>query len=131
MKRTVLMLFAALALAAIVSSIPAVAHHSFAATYDEEREQKISGALVTFLFRNPHSFIHIDAPDQKGVTQRWVVEWGGGNTLDRSGVTRDTLRAGDELVVVGKPGRNPEDHRLRMVSVERPKDGWKWSGTFE
>jgi len=131
MKRTVLMLFAALALAAIVSSIPVVAHHSFAATYDEEREQKISGSLVTFLFRNPHSFIHVDAPDQKGVMQRWVVEWGGGNTLDRSGVTRDTLRAGDELVVVGKPGRNPEDHRLRMVSVERPKDGWKWSGTFE
>lgn len=130
MKRTVLLL-AVLALAAIVSKVPAYAHHSFAATYDEERSMKVEGDLVAFLFRNPHSFVQLDAADAKGVKVRWVVEWAGGQTLDRSGVTRDTLRPGDRVIVVGKPGRNLEDHRLRLVSMERPKDGWKWSGDFE
>jgi hypothetical protein len=33
--------------------------------------------------------------------------------------------------VVGNPGRNPADHRLRMVNITRPSDGWNWGGSFE
>jgi hypothetical protein len=33
--------------------------------------------------------------------------------------------------VTGAPGRNPDDHRIRMHSIVRPKDGWKWSGNFQ
>lgn len=106
-------------------------HHSFAATYKETENQKIEGTLVQFLFRNPHSFLHIEAPDEKGVTQTWAVEWGGGGQLSRQGVTRDSLKSGDHVIVIGQPGRNPEDHRLRMVNVSRPLDGWKWGGSFE
>jgi thiamine monophosphate kinase len=51
--------------------------------------------------------------------------------LGRQGVTRETLKPGDDVVVVGNPGRNPADHRLRMVNITRPADGWKWGGTFE
>ena len=47
------------------------------------------------------------------------------------GVAGDTLRYGDQVIVTGSPGRNPEDHRMRMRSIERPKDGWKWTGTFQ
>jgi hypothetical protein len=113
------------------SMVTASAHHSFAATYDEEHTQKVEGDLVQFMFRNPHSFVQLDAKDDKGVVQRWLVEWGGGNTLNNTGVNRDTLRPGDHVIVTGKPGREAADHRLRLVSIERPKDGWKWSGTFE
>ena len=105
------------------------AHHSFAATYFEDKTQTIEGELVQFLFRNPHSFVHVTAPDEKGIMQRWAVEWGAGGQLNRSGVTKDSLRTGDHVIVTGNPGRNAADHRLRMQSVERPKDGWKWSGT--
>jgi hypothetical protein len=125
------MFFVVLVVAAIVSRVPAYAHHSFAATYNEDQTQTVEGNLVAFLFRNPHSFVQLDAPNEKGVMERWVVEWAGGQTLDRSGVTRDTLRPGDHVIVTGKAGRNAEDHRLRLLSMERPKDGWKWSGTFE
>jgi hypothetical protein len=110
---------------------PAQAHHSFAATYFEDKVQKIEGNLVQFLYRNPHSFVHIEAPDDKGAMQRWAVEWGAGQQLTQQGVTRVTLKAGDHVVVEGSPGRNPEDHRLRMRSIVRPSDGWKWSGTFQ
>jgi hypothetical protein len=128
MKRTILLF---VALVAVVATVPTSAHHSFAATYQDNQTQKVEGKLIMFLFRNPHSFVHVEAPDDKGVTRRWVVEWAGGVALNRQGVTRDTLRAGDHVIVVGAPGRNPEDHRMLLRSMVRPLDGWKWEGTVE
>ena len=106
------------------------AHHSFAATYFEDKSMTIEGELVQFLYRNPHSFVHVMAPDDKGEMQRWSIEWGGGGQLARQGVGRETLKVGDKVVVVGDLGRNPADHRLRMRSIVRPSDGWKWGGEF-
>jgi hypothetical protein len=130
MKRTLFALVL-VAGAMVVSSGRAYAHHSFAATYFEDKTQKIEGNLVQFLYRNPHSFVHVEAPDDKGMMQRWAVEWGAGGQLGRQGVTRETLKPGDHVIIVGNPGRNPEDHRLRMVNITRPSDGWKWGGTFD
>ena len=107
------------------------AHHSFAATCLEGQTQKIEGKVVQFLFRNPHSFLHVEAPDEKGTMQVWNIEWGGGGLLGRQGVDRDTLKPGDRVIVVGQPGRVPEEHRLRMMNLTRPADGWKWGGTFD
>jgi len=110
--------------------VRAYAHHSFAATYFEDKHVTIEGDLVQFLYRNPHSFVHVEVKQPDGTTVRWAVEWGAGGQLGRQGVTRETLKPGDHVIVVGNPGRNPEDHRLRMVNITRPADGWKWGGTF-
>ena len=107
------------------------AHHSFAATYFEDQTTKIEGDLVQFQFRNPHSYVHLEAKDDGGVLQRWTIEWGSGMQLSTQGLTATTLKVGDHVVVTGAPGRDPEDHRLRMRSIERPKDGFKWNGTFQ
>jgi hypothetical protein len=128
MKHRILILAVA---AALVAAIPAHAHHSFSATYFEDKVQKVEGNLVQFLYRNPHSFVHVEGPDENGVAQRWAVEWGAGLQLNQQGVMRDTLRVGDHVIIEGNPGRNPQDHRLRMRSILRPSDGWKWSGTFQ
>jgi hypothetical protein len=120
-----------LAIAAAGLAAPAHAHHSFAATYFEDKTQTIEGSVAQFVFRNPHSFVHVEAPDDKGAMQRWAVEWGSGQQLSGQGVTRETLKIGDHVVVVGSPGRNADDHRMRMRSITRPNDGWKWSGTFQ
>ena len=128
MKHRILILAVA---AALVAAIPAHAHHSFSATYFEDKVQKVEGNLVQFLYRNPHSFVHVEGPDENGVAQRWAVEWGAGLQLNQQGVMRDTLRVGDHVIIEGNPGRNPQDHRLRMRSILRPADGWKWSGTFQ
>ena len=117
---------------ASVFGVNAWAHHSFAATYFEDQRVTVEGDLVQFLYRNPHSFVHVEAKDPKtGEMVRWAVEWGAGGQLGRQGVTRETLKPGDHVIVVGNPGRNPEDHRLRMVNVTRPSDGWKWGGSFD
>ena len=110
----------------IASSLTALAHHSFAATYDEARTIKIEGKLVQFLFRNPHSFVHVMAPDETGQVQRWAVEWGGTGALGGQGVTRETLKPGDVVVITGPPGRNPADFRMRMITLRRPSDGYGW-----
>jgi len=125
-KRKLLMVLSA---AALASAVPAYAHHSFAATYFEDKTQSIEGDLVQFLFRNPHSFVHVEAPDENGQMQRWAVEWAATAQLKESGVDYESLKPGDHVIVTGNPGRNPADHRLRMQTVERPTDGWKWSGT--
>ena len=121
----------ALAILLAFSAGSVSAHHSFAATYLEGQTQKIEGKVVQFLFRNPHSFLHVEAPDEKGAMQVWNIEWGGGGVLGRQGVSRDTLKPGDRVIVVGQPGRVPEEHRLRMVNLTRLADGWKWGGTFD
>ncbi len=120
---------------ATILGVRAYAHHSFAATYFEDKKVTIEGELVQFLYRNPHSFVHVEVKDPDGTMVRWAVEWGAGGQLGRQGVTRETLKPGDHVIVVGNPGRNPEDHRLRMVNITRPaangEPEWKWGGTFE
>ena len=131
MKRRLSILFG-LSAAMMTFGVSAYAHHSFAATYFEDKRVTIEGELVQFLYRNPHSFVHVEVKDSKtGETVRWAVEWGAGGQLGRQGVTRETLKPGDHVIVVGNPGRNDEDHRLRMVNITRPSDGWKWGGQFD
>jgi len=113
-------------LSALLLSAAAFAHHSFTATYDETAEMQIEGQLVQFMFRNPHAWVHVMAPDENGDMQRWGVEWGGAGQLSGQGVTRESLKPGDHVIIRGNPGRNPRDHRLRMRSLLRPADGFGW-----
>jgi hypothetical protein len=113
-------------LLAAAVALPVYAHHSFTATYDEGKTVEIEGELVQFMFRNPHAFVHVMAPDENGQMQRWGVEWGGAGALTGQGVTRDSLRPGDKVIITGNPGRNPADHRIRMRTLLRPSDGFGW-----
>ena len=115
-----------LAATLMIAGMTVRAHHSFAATYDESKSVMIEGRLVQFLFRNPHSFVHVMAPDDKGQEQRWAVEWGGAGQIAGQGFTRETLKPGDVVVISGNPGRNAADHRIRMVTLRRPSDGFGW-----
>ncbi|HXN11298.1 MAG TPA: DUF6152 family protein [Steroidobacteraceae bacterium] len=111
-------------------AVPAQAHHSFPATYFVDQSVTIEGTVVQFLFRNPHSFVHVLAPDKDGTMQRWAVEWGAGGALAQDNVSRDTLKPGDKVVIKGQPGRNAADHRIRMQAIEDKTANWKWAGTF-
>jgi hypothetical protein len=115
-----------LAAAAMLTAASAYAHHSFTATYDENAMIRIEGELVQFMFRNPHAWVHVMAPDENGEMQRWGVEWGGAGQLSGQGVSRDSLKPGDHVIIEGNPGRNERDHRLRMRSLLRPSDGFGW-----
>jgi hypothetical protein len=114
--------------AALLAGTAAYAHHSYAATYDQQNEVKLDGKLVQFVYRNPHSFVHVQAPDASGVQQRWAVEWAGTGQLAEAGVQRDTLKVGDAVVIVGRPSRVRGEYRALMVRLTRPADGFTWGG---
>src|SRR5438874_2758547 len=87
--------------ASLLSGIQLYAHHSFAATYFEDKKETVEGNLVQFMFRNPHSFVHVEGKHEKGQPVTWAVEWGGGGQLGRQGVTRETLKTGDQVIIAG------------------------------
>jgi hypothetical protein len=128
MRRTFGILLCAAVLAA---AAPAFAHHSFAAAYFEDQIQQIEGDIAVIQYRNPHTFIHVDVKEEKGIVTRYSIEWGSGIQLTNQGVGRTTLKTGDHVKISGNPGRVATDHRLRMRTIERPADGWKWGGTFD
>jgi hypothetical protein len=122
-----------LAVAAVgaLTSTSVHAHHPIAAEYFNDRTLEIDGTLVEFQFRNPHSFVFVEAPNDKGQVQRWAIEWLAAIQLNRQGVMVGTLNPGDRLVVTGYPARKTNEHQLRLRTIARPKDGWRWTGSFE
>ena len=119
-------MFLLITAAALLGSTAMYAHHSYGATYDVSKEVKIEGKLVQFVYRNPHSFVHVQAPDKEGVSQRWAVEWSGTTQLSNSGIQRESLKVGDDIVIVGRPSRVAGEYRVLMVSLKRPSDGFSW-----
>ena len=111
---------------ALLGGTAVYAHHSFGATYNSKQEIKVEGKLVQFVFRNPHSFVYIEAPDDQKVVQRWAIEWSGAAALGGQGVSKDTLRVGDHVVVTGRPSRSPGEYRVQMLTLKRPADGLTW-----
>jgi Family of unknown function (DUF6152) len=104
------------------------AHHSASATYIHGKSVKIEGTLKEFIWRNPHSFMRVQAPDEKGEMQIWVIEGAAPAELNEQGLKTNALKPGDRVIVTGLPGRIAEDHRMLLESVERPSDGFKWQG---
>jgi hypothetical protein len=110
----------------LLAGVAAYAHHSYAATYDTSKEIKLTGKLIQFNYKNPHSYVMIQAPDDKGVMQRWSVEWAGTSQLSNRGITSETLKINDNIVIVGRPSRVTGEYKLLMLNLTRPSDGFQW-----
>jgi len=50
---------------------------------------------------NPHSWIHVDVKSADGKIENWAIEAGSPNILLRRGITKNTLKVGDKIVVDG------------------------------
>jgi len=119
-------LFGAVAAASLAMGSAAYAHHSYAATYDVTREITIDGKIVQFVYRNPHSFVHVTTKGENGETERWAVEWSGTTQLGNSGVTKETLKIGDAVVIQARPSRVQGEFRALMLKLKRTSDGFTW-----
>ena len=113
-------------MALLLCAAAAWAHHSLGATYDGNKVVTLDGKILQLLLRNPHSFLQVEAPDEKGVMQRWSLEWRSAGSLGQQNIKRDTLKAGEEVVVTMNPSRTPADHRGALVTLHRKSDGFGW-----
>jgi hypothetical protein len=86
------------------------AHHAFSAEFDPKAPVTLRGPITKVEWINPHAWIHMEVTPATGKAEIWMVEGGTPNTLQRGGVTRDSLKIGTVIVV---EGYRAKDGRLR------------------
>jgi hypothetical protein len=107
-------------------TVSVFAHHSFPAHYFEERSITVQGEVVEFEYKSPHAWVHVMVRDTSGQGQRFSAEWSNPTRLQQSSINKDTLKAGDYVIITGSPGRNDSERTMHLKGIERPSDGWKW-----
>jgi hypothetical protein len=105
MKAYLSYVFAVAALCLVVC-VPTSAHHG-GGMYDRSHVINVKGTVTTFDWANPHAMIYADAKDDKGAVQKWTVETRGGpRVLAKAGWSKDTIKVGEEVTLVGYPNKN-------------------------
>src|SRR5689334_5930733 len=103
----------------VVISTQAVAHHSFAVFFDNENGiVSLRGTVTEFSFRNPHGLIRLQVKDKSGGVVEWKAETNSPSILERRGWKKDSLKAGDEIILEGWKARDGS-HYMRMRKVTK------------
>ncbi len=93
------------------------AHHSFSSIYDSSKNVVLEAVVTEFQFVHPHPFLLVSVAGAS-----WRAEMDNRFELVDIGMTAETFKAGDRVVVSGSPGRT-QVRTLYMWRLERPADG--------
>ena len=96
------LVIAAVATGAVLSAVPAIAHHSFA-MFDPEKLITQPGMVKEFEWTNPHVWLHVLAPDATGKPVEWSFEMQATAQASSGGWKPDTVKPGDKVVVEFHP----------------------------
>jgi len=80
-------------------------HHSFRAAYDSTQETEITGVVVEYVLKSPHSLMLLDVTKEDGGVERFEVEMAALAMLRRQGFDENTFEPGDEVTVIAWPHR--------------------------
>ncbi len=115
-------LLCAMAFGLGLAAMPALAHHSFAAEYDNKKPVDLTGTVTKVEWMNPHARFYLDVKDDSGKVTNWEFELGSPNGLMRQGWTRNSMKIGDTVNVQGslaKDGSNLANARTVKLSDGR------------
>lgn len=96
----------------------AVAHHSMAG-FDRTKTRTLVGTVRQFKWANPHSWIEMEVPNDKGGVDVWNAEMTAPGILARAGWKSTMIKPGDKVTVVVRPLLSGEPGGL-FVSVTLP-----------
>jgi uncharacterized protein DUF6152 len=105
------------------ATVPLMAHHSFAAEFDNQKVVTMDGIVTKIDWTNPHVWFYMDVKDESGKITNWGFEMGPPHLLQGSGWTRTTMKLGDQIHVVGSSAKNGSN-RANARTVTTP-DGKK------
>jgi hypothetical protein len=97
-------------------TVPVLAHHSPSA-FEPTKTVTLVGTIKEFRWQNPHSWIEIVVPNDKGQNVVWAVELTSPTYLIRSGWKSTTLKPGDKVTIVGRPLKSGEEGSAIFTSV--------------
>ena len=108
----------------VVLQTAAYGHHAIGNIYDSNRRLTLEGVIAGVRFTPPHPFVEIDVTSRDGANERWRLELDNHFELVNVGMTADTLKSGDKVVVTGSGSRNRDERHLYVRSLERRSDGF-------
>ena len=85
----------------MAGTVPLVAHHSFAAEYDEHKSVKVTGTVTKVEWMNPHARFLVEAKGANGKMETWNFELGAIPSLLKQGWRKNSLKEGDQVTVEG------------------------------
>ena len=85
----------------LVLTRPIFAHHG-RSNYDMTATATVKGVVTEFQWVNPHALILVDVTGEDGKVEKWVGETNSPNTLSRQGWSRNTVKVGDQVTLVGR-----------------------------
>jgi len=106
----------------ILGGITTQGHHSIAAAYDRARPVKLDAIVVEFAMVQPHPFLIVEVKSG-GDAVRWRGELDNRHELVAIGMTADSLKPGDRVILTGNTGRT-QPQSLYVYRLERPSDGF-------
>ena len=90
----------------LLAFVPALAHHSFMAEFDQRQPITLEGTVRDVQWINPHTVFFLDVKDNHGKTTKWELQTGSPSALIDRGWTRDTVKAGDHVKVYAYRAKN-------------------------
>jgi len=90
----------------LLAAVPAMAHHAFSAEFDADKPVTLKGKVSKIAWTNPHVWIYVNVQDEAGKLTNWGFEMGAPHQVQGRGWTRNTVKIGDELVIVGSRARD-------------------------
>ena len=96
----IVLAFATVSLAVLLSTASLQAHHSFSATYDGNKPITLRGTIVKMGWQNPHAHLYVDVKNADGKVVTWEVESAGPTTLMKQGLRKEDF-VGAEVIIKG------------------------------